>query len=112
MNNQPEQNKEISAEQFLKSKKLLVPIDYMLPLSTTFPGNIKIVDLLTEYKEALSLPQQSDSVEFADWIKDNFKRIYPIKATSAIWFPLANKLKIDRKRYTTTELYKLFKDGK
>lgn len=63
MNNQTEQTKELSAEEFLKSKKLLVPIDYMLPLSTTFPGNIKIVDLLTEYKEALSLPIEGEKKE-------------------------------------------------
>lgn len=80
----------------------------------TLWGESECCNLDFKYVLASSLSHKEDTeaVEFAEWIKDNFKRIYPIKPTQAIWFPLPNKLKIPRKRYTTTELYKLFKDGR
>ena len=105
MNNQPEQNKEISAEQFLWNfimTKTGIPETDILSIEELRKESSfsKMVEMLIEYRSLLSKEvQQSDAVEFAEWVGKN-GWTYRDKD---IWDNFS-----DATDKTTAELYKIY----
>ena len=113
---EPEEKEQLSAEEVLDKhivKLITTHKDYnSLENLKKLPEYKVTIAAMEEYRSLPAPVQQSDAVEFGDWATANFDRTYPRGIEVPVYYPRGYQEKFEKKMYTTTELYKLFKDGK
>ncbi len=103
MNNQPEQNKEISAEEI----SMKDAIDFVLPCYRNLDFDLGFKTGWVSKSSTLFLPKQLEAIEFAEWVGKN-EWVSGNAMGKVKWWQIGRMKNV----LTTTELYKLYLQSK